>query len=86
MASIERTAYPRLKQQFTKAELRDFYTPTAEEILFVLEKSRRGETRLHLLALLKTFQKLGYFQNLEDISESLLRFLRFALNLPADII
>jgi TnpA family transposase len=84
MASIERTAYPRLKQQFTKSELRDFYTPTLDEISFVQEKARRSETRLHLLALLKTFQKLGYFLNLEDVSESLLKFLRIVLNLPAD--
>lgn len=84
MASIERTAYPRLKQQFTKSELRDFYTPTLDEISFVQEKARRSETRLHLLVLLKTFQKLGYFPNLEDVSESLLKFLRIVLNLPAD--
>jgi len=43
MASIERTAYPRLKQNFTKAELRDFYTPDLEEIFFVRETARCDE-------------------------------------------
>jgi len=86
MASIERTAYPRLKPYFTKTELRDFYTPTLDEILFVREKSRKDETQLHLLVQLKVFQKLGYFPNLEDVSESLLRHVRSAMNLSADIL
>lgn len=80
MASIERTAYPRLKQQFTKSELRDFYAPTLEEIFFVREKSHRNETRLHLLVQLKIFQKLDYFPNLKDISESLLNFCSWLKN------
>lgn len=85
MASIERTAYPRLKQQFTKSELLDFYSPDEDEIKFVVQKSRKDESRLHLLIHLKTFQKLGYFPSLEDISESLLKFLRQSLKISADI-
>jgi len=81
MASIERTAYPRLKQSFSKTELIDFYSPKEDEIRFVQKTARREETRLHLLILLKTFQKLGYFPNLEEIPDSLLKFLRRALKL-----
>lgn len=85
MASIERTSYPRLKQNFTKTELKDFYTPTETEILFVKKTARQDETRLHLLIQLKIFQKLGYFPNLEDVPESLLKLLRRALRVSADI-
>jgi hypothetical protein len=46
MASIERPAYPRLKQSLKKTELRDFYTPTFEEIEFVRQTARKEDTQL----------------------------------------
>lgn len=86
MASIERTCYPRLKQNFTKTELKDFYTPTEAELLFVKKTARREETGLHLLIHLKVFQKLGYFPNLEEIPDSLLKFLRRTLKYSAVVL
>lgn len=84
MASIERTAYPRLKKHFTKSELRLFYTPTLEEIFFVRETARNDEPHLHLLVQLKTFQRLGYFPRLEDVPEAVIAYLRSALHLPEE--
>ena len=81
MASIERTAYPRLKPSFTKSELSDFYTPTLEELHFVRGKSRKSETQIHLLIHLKIFQRLGYFPNIEDVPESLIKYLQAVLKL-----
>ncbi len=72
MASIERTAYPRLKSNFTKTELRDFYTPSLEEIFFVRETARNSEPQLHLLLQLKLFERLGYFPHLEDVPEPII--------------
>ena len=86
MASIERTAYPRLKANFTKSELRDFYTPTLEELFFVRETARRDEPQLHLLVQLKTFQRLGFFPNIEDVSETIVAHLRSSLGFSKDII
>ena len=86
MASIERTAYPRLKQNLTKGELKDFYTPTIEELDFVRRTTRKGDTQLHLLVQLKVFKQLGYFPNLEDVPESLVKHLRSALQVPGSII
>ena len=86
MASIERTAYPRLKQNFTKNELRDLYTPTSEEIIFVRQTTRKEDTQLHLLIHLKLFEQLGYFPNIEDVPEPLIKHLRSALQLSHDII
>ena len=86
MASIERTVYPRIKQNFSKTELIDFYSPTEDEIRFVQKTTRREETQFHLLILLKTFQKLGYFPNLEEIPDRLLKFLRRALRLNIGVL
>ena len=85
MASIERTAYPRLKQNFTAGELKDFYTPTLEEINFVFQTARKSDTPLHLLIQLKVFNRLGYFPNIEDVPESLILYLRAALQLSANL-
>jgi Domain of unknown function (DUF4158) len=79
MASIERTAYPRLNQNFTKSELKDFYTLTSEELFFVRETARNEEPQLHLLLNLKLFQKLNYVPYLEDVIESLVLYLRSAV-------
>lgn len=86
MASIERTAYPRLKQNFTKTELRDFYTPTLSQLLFVRANSRNDEPQLHLLLHLKLFERLGYFPNLEDVPEILIAHLRSVLNIKKDVL
>jgi len=79
MALFERTAYPRLKQNLTKTELRDFYTPPSEEIEFVRQTARKEDTQLHLLVHLKLFEQLGYFLNIEDVPELLISHLRSAL-------
>lgn len=79
MASIERTVYPRLKKTFTDAELKDYYTPTEDEIYFVRNHTRSDDPQLHLLILLKTFERLGYFPRIEDVPEEVIHFLRSAL-------
>lgn len=86
MASIERTAYPRLKQRLTKSELQEFYTPTLDELLFVRANARNDEPQLHLLVCLKLFQKLNYFPDLEDVPESLLNHLRSFFRFGKDIL
>lgn len=86
MASIERTAYPRLKSTLTRSELRDFYTPTEEELDFVRRTARKTDTQLHLLIHLKIFERLGYFLNIEDVPESIVRHLRTELQVPQSII
>ncbi len=81
MASIERTVYPRLKKRFTEPELREFYTPTEDEIYFIKNNANGDEPQLHLLVLLKTFQKLGYFPNLDDVPFEMASYLITALGI-----
>jgi len=86
MASIERTAYPRLKQNFTNREIKDFYTPTSEEIDFVRQNTRKSDTQLHLLIQLKVFKQIGYFPHIEEVPEPLIRYLCSVLQISADTI
>lgn len=79
MASIERTAYPRLKKTFTDDELKNFYSPTEDEIYFVKNRASGEEPQLHLLIMLKTFQRLGYFPRIENVPQEIVRYLQRAL-------
>lgn len=85
MASIERTAYPRLKKSFTDAELKEYYAPTEDEIYFVRNRANGDESQLHLLFLLKIFQRLGYFPPIEDVPEEIVRFSRSALGVGRNV-
>ena len=67
MASIERTAYPRLKRYFTPKELRRIYTPIPSEKSFALSNTTGQRNYFNLIVLLKTFQRLGYFPKLLEI-------------------
>jgi hypothetical protein len=67
MPTVHETVYPRLKSAQSRRELADLYTPTEAE-LELADRSSKGETaKLAFLALLKTFQRLGYFIALRDM-------------------
>lgn len=77
VTSIERTAYPRFKRQFTTKELTDIYTPTPSEIAFAYSTAKGESNILNLLVILKSFQRLGYFPLIADIP--LIRLLKWML-------
>jgi hypothetical protein len=52
MPGIHETAYPRLKEGVTPAELAEVYTPTAEELALAMRTSTRSGARLGFLVLL----------------------------------
>ena len=72
MASVHETAYPRLKQEVTPAELEAIYTPTTDEIEFVFSHYRRPMARACLLIQLKLLQRLGYVPALGSIPQDIL--------------
>ena len=45
MIGIHETAYPRLKQNFSEQELKEIYTPTDSERLFVTSQYRQATHR-----------------------------------------
>jgi hypothetical protein len=73
MVSPTDTAYPVLTASPSASELTDAYTPDVFELKFAAERTREAVPRVGLLALLKTFQRLGYFVKLADIPLSIIR-------------
>lgn len=67
MSSVNETAYPQLKAEFTLKELRDIYTPSPAEQGFVFSQYRQAPTRACLLVQLKIVQRLGYFMPLRQL-------------------
>ncbi len=67
MSSVHETAYPRFKSDLTEEELRDIYTPTTAECAFAQRHRSQRLSRLALLVLLKTTQRLGYVVKLADV-------------------
>ena len=85
MASIERTAYPRLKRYFTPKELRRIYTPIPSEKSFALSNTTGQRNYFNLIVLLKTFQRLGYFPKLLEIPAIIVNYIHNSLNLPDEV-
>ncbi len=74
MASINRTAYPRLYRQLTQDELLIYYALTGDEKT-VIKASAKGQRQVLTIAvLLKTRQHLGYFPSLSDIPDQVIQF------------
>ena len=86
MTSIERTAYPRFKRQFTTKELTDIYTPTKSEIGFAYATATGERNILNLLVILKSFQRLGYFPSLTDIPLKIINHIRNHLKFALDLV
>ena len=85
MAAIERTAYPQFRRTPVVRELVRTYTPTDAELEFVTKRTRQPGHRLLLTVLLKTFQRLGYFCAIEEIPPAVIRHIRGALKLRAQV-
>jgi TnpA family transposase len=84
VASIERTAYPRLKRHFIRKELTDAYTPTLQEIEFARTVSRGPGAVLSFVVTLKVFQRLGYFLAPARIPVVIVNHVSSCLQIPPD--
>jgi hypothetical protein len=84
MASIDRTAYPRLPKQLSDEELEAQFGPADEEAALTFKESIGDNARLTFLVMLKTRQQLGYFPLLGEVPEQITVFLAAALSLPPD--
>jgi len=83
MASIERTAYPRFPRTITLKDLQSSFTPTPDEIQWVNSKARGANSRIGLATLLKCFQYLHYFPDLELIPAEVVQHVAATLSQPA---
>lgn len=85
MASIERTAYPRFKRAVTARELHGSFTPSLGEIEWARELTRSPEHLLALVALLKSFQRLGYFPDLYEVPIVVVDHVRGYLDMGSEV-
>jgi hypothetical protein len=68
MPGIRDTAYPQLKSTPSAKELEEVYTSNLVELVWAEKRTRERTPHIGLLVLLKTFQRLGYFVMLSDVS------------------
>jgi hypothetical protein len=88
MPTLHETAYPRLKSTLTEKDLQTVYTPTPEDVAFADRVTRLPATKVGLLVMLKTFQRLGYFLPFPQIPRRIQAHISVALglvNIPADM-
>jgi TnpA family transposase len=80
MASIERTAYPRLKDNTSQKELCERYTLSLDEISQAYSAVRGDIAAINYLVLLKCFQNVGYFPSVDKIPEIIIRYIQKQIN------
>jgi hypothetical protein len=84
VASLERTAYPRFKRLISERELREFFTPSAEEVAWARERTHDRPGRvLALLVMLKSAARLGRVPKIGEIPEAVLAHVRDQAGLAA---
>jgi TnpA family transposase len=74
MPSPQDTAYPILKADYTPRELQAHFEPTQAELKLAEQVARSPAAQLAFLVLLKTFQRLGYFVMLYDLSTAVIEY------------
>ncbi|MFE4367782.1 DUF4158 domain-containing protein [Streptomyces sp. NPDC056835] len=82
MTSIERTAYPRFKRLITARELHLFFSPSRDELEWAADATDCDEHLLALLLMLKSYRRMGCFPEMEDVPETVVDFVRRAVELP----
>jgi Domain of unknown function (DUF4158) len=72
MASVDRTAYPRLPSVVSVRELAEAFTPTIEEVGWARAGVIGPQALVALLVMLKCYQRLGYFPPFERVGPEVL--------------
>jgi hypothetical protein len=69
MSSIEKTAYPRFpkRRKIKPVELNRNYSLQPAEVNMINLAANKDKLRLSMAIQLKTFQRLGYFADMNDI-------------------
>lgn len=78
---MHETVYPRFKSSISEKELNDIYTPTQDEIQFSRRVAHGENSKLCLLIMLKSFQRLGYFVSLPSIPQSIIQHISKVMNI-----
>ncbi|KAF1007402.1 MAG: hypothetical protein GAK28_01744 [Luteibacter sp.] len=81
MANVERTAYPRFPRVIPAKDLIRHYTPDADEVTWVAGSAHGRNAQLSLMVLLKTFQQLHHFPDLDTVPAVIVEHIRTVMNL-----
>lgn len=84
MVAIHETAYPRIKAKLSDDELDKIFTPSSDDITFAKANTRAPRTRLGFLILLKSFQRLGYFSQFEDLPQQVIDHIAKVVKVSSD--
>lgn len=81
MSSIEKTAYPRFpkRKKIKPAELNRSYSLQHDEMSMINVAANKDKLRLNLAIQLKTFQRLGYFVEMDEIPAEIITHIRQSL-------
>ena len=71
MSTLTETAYPHLNTDPTPKEIREFYTPTPDELAFVGQIAKRPLQRTAAMLQLKLFQRMGQFTGAAHIPQAI---------------
>ena len=74
MAFVDRTAYPRLPSAVSVRELAEVFTPRAEEVTWACAKVVGPGPRLALLVMLKCYQRLGHFPQIDRVPREVVEY------------
>lgn len=85
MASIERTAYPKLKVNISQKELHEKYSLLLPEIQNAYSSVKSDDFVVRYLTLLKCFQHLGYFPDEDEIPSIIVKHIANQLSLKKSI-
>ena len=84
MASVDRTAYPRLNKKLSDKELSACYELDEKDWRFIRQNARNDRGYLVLATMLKTRQQLGYFISLEQVPHQFIAYLSTQLEVSGD--
>lgn len=87
MTSIERTTYPRISASKVIAHkaLEKCYVLTKRELEYIDTYIRGNKLRVTFSVQLKVFQNLGYFVDMNEVTISIVGFIRKQLKLPHNL-
>jgi hypothetical protein len=86
MTDISRTAYPRFTRAPSVKELRAIFTPTLTDVAFVATHARGPAQKFALMILLKVYQRLQYFPDLQTIPGAVISHIRAVMEYPPDLV
>lgn len=86
MTALERTIYPRFTRTPSAKEVRALYTPSPADRAFVEKHARGPAQKFSLMIMLKVYQRLHYFPDLQTIPGPVIGHIRSEMKYPDNLV